>query len=884
MEKQSFWILFCFGALFVWGQVPDLKEDGEMEQIRERVNWFIEQRGLNQEIDPGKLRANAVEEMRVARYQREALQSNPWMEMGPSPMTMGSWQMGKVAGRVDAIEPVPGDSNTIYLGAAAGGVWKTTDGGVSWTSIFDDIGTLTIGSIYVESGHTDHVWVGTGEHMANCVSYFGLGLFKSEDGGQTFTAKNGSGGATLDLSYISGIAVHRTNPQIVMAGGNGYCSNGSMLTGGLFRSIDGGSTWTELMSHNITELVMHPTNDDIFYAAVAGSGSGDDGVWMTSNSGANWQKISSGLPSSFSRLRLVISLSQPSTLFALVYPSASGSALYRTVNSGTNWTLQNSNACEGQCSYNQCLAIHPTNPDRLIVGSVRFAETNNAGTSLTYLVSGWGSSQKVHQDTHVLEFDPDNGNRFWVGGDGGLWRTDDGGVNYANLNSDLNITQFYDIAVDPGDSQKVLGGAQDNSCSMTQGAKVWDLTVVSGDGFMNMIDPRTPQTVYQTSYPSQGPSIARSYNGGVGGWTWLNGTGLSSGDPWPWVTPMAISGNPDGTATHLFVGSNRIYRSDNDGNSWTAMAGSSILAGGYFRVVVTHIEKGKLEVYGGSSSGQIFKTDDALAGTVQWDNISSNYAASNVTDIAVTPGDHKWLFATSGHFGVNNQLYRSGDQGQSWQPVGDGIPNIPANTVAVDPLDSLRVFVGTDIGVYVSTDRGDTFVPMMNGMPLGNVISDLEIDDSPYTLTAGTYGRGAWQADISLAILAVEAGMDQSTCIAEPVALSAAGSNAVGTVAWSWTILSGPDSSLSQLSAPDQQATQFTPSVAGQYTLQVELTDSRPDPATDTLSVTVGDYDAFSLEMRELWATHVTTNHDRNGNDVVDIIDILIQTVTPICL
>lgn len=880
MKKLILLFMISLTITSVFAQ-PGAKEDGEMEQIEKRLEWFLQQRGLQNIVRPDLLRAAAVEDLRTSRNQVESLATSDWSEMGPSPMNMLSWQMGKVAGRVDAIAVVPGDSSTLYLGAAAGGLWKTTDGGNSWTSLFDDIGTLTIGSIYIEPGNTDHVWVGTGEHQAYCSKYFGLGLFKSEDAGQTFTAVNGSGSSALKLSFIAGVAVSRSNPQIVIAGGDGYCEGSSSYAGGLFVSTDGGTSWTRKISHNITEVVMHPTDNNTFYAAVVSSSS-SDGVWKSTDSGATWVKTSTGLPASFSRLRLVNSLSSPETLYALIYPSGSGSSLYKTTNGGTNWSLQNSNACEGQCSYNQCLAIHPTNPATLIVGSIRFAKTTNSGSSLNYLTSGWGSFQKVHQDTHVLVYDPANGNRFWVGGDGGIWRTDDGGSNFVNLNSDLNITQFYDIAVDPVNPKNILGGAQDNSSSMTKGNKVWEVTIVTGDGFMNLVDPLNPDILYQTSYPSGGlPSLVRSSNGGTW-WTWLSGSGLGSGEPWPWVTPLAISSNPAGDHTHVFIGSNRIYRSDNNGSNWTALSASA-LSGSSFAVIVPHLEGGKLELYAGSSNG-IWKTDDALAATVSWDNITNNYSAGYVTDIAVTPNDHKWIFVTTGRFGTQNQLFRSGDQGASWTAVGSGIPNIPANTVAVDPLNVLRIFVGTDIGVYISEDRGETFVPMMNGMPLGNVVTDLEIDDSPHTLTAGTYGRGAWQADLQFDPLTVNAGMDQSTCRNDTISLTAAGNNGTPGYTWSWSITAGPDTSPGQFNHEDMQTTLFTPSLAGEYTIQIEINDSASQTATDVLTVVAGDKTVFAVEIQRRWPLPDTSSKDRNGNGRIDLIDMLIQDINPICL
>ncbi len=489
------------------------------------------------------------------------------------------------------------------------------------------------------------------------------------------------------------------------------------------------------------------------------SGQAVDGVYRSTDSGKTWGRLQNGIPygASVGRIRLAIAPSDSRTLYALVEASG-GASLYKTVDGGSSWNVQNTGACEGQCWYDLCLAVHPTQPAELLVGSIRFARSTDSGTTLQYLVDGWGSTQAVHQDTHVLVYSKTDPKRFWVAGDGGLWRSDDAGTTFVNLNGNLNITQLYDIAVHPSNPAVVFGGAQDNSSMRRAASPLWDVTEVTGDGFMNIVDPADPAVVFQTSYPWDGlPSLCKSNTGGdPGSFSWLWNQGLVQNEPYPWVTPLAVHDPGATTDTAIFLGSNFVYRSFTSEPwyqfEWTKISPS--LTGSSSRAVsvITPVEdSGRLMLYAGTSNGRIWRCDDALATSPTWTDVTGNYPVGDeVTDLAADPSDPLRVFATRGEFGLS-RLYRSTVGGTTWEAVGSGLPDAPANAVAVDPLRPERVFVGSDVGVFLSEDGGGSFVAAMTGLPLGAVVTDLEIDASPHVLTAGTYGRGAWQADLDFA-------------------------------------------------------------------------------------------------------------------------------------
>jgi hypothetical protein len=709
-------------------------EEGPREeswQIEQRQIWFEESRGLREQADAGRLRAAASAELKREREQLDPLRDargETWEEIGPSSMNMVEWIMGRVSGRLNAIAPVPGNEDTVYVGSAAGGVWKTTNGGQSWLPIFDQVGTLPIGAITLDPLQPNTVWVGTGDkNGGGCAGYFGQGVYLSEDGGTSWAARNGSGPTSMPLSIVNAVAVQPNDNNVILVGGAGTCSSTGGLSGaGVYRSVDKGLSWSKVLDNNVEDILFVPGTATV-YAGLIGLG-----AYKSVDGGANWTPANSGMSISGSRLRLAMAPSNSDVLYAL-----NGSKLFRSGNGGLSWTQQNAGACEGQCSYNQTLSVHPTNPDTLLVGTIRFSRSTNAGLNFTPLTSSWGSAQRVHQDTHVVLWSRTRPNRFWVGSDGGIWRTDDGGDSYVNMNANINITQFYDIAVHPSDANIVFGGAQDNSSSGRRTNLLWDLTFASGDGFMNALDENDPSIVFQTSYPSgQLPYIVRSFaSGSPGSFTRMSTSGMTASSSFPWVTPLTTAGS------QLFVASNVLYRASTTGNSWTPISPNL----GSAAVVVTARMQGALTpAYVGTSAGRIYSSADAGIPSPVFVDVTGNYPGGVVSDIAMDPIDPQRVFITRAGFGAS-RLYRSTSGGASWTAVGLGLPNVPANAVAIDPLDGNRLFVGTDIGVYESVDGGNNFSAFSAGLPLGLVVSDLEIDDFPHVLSAGTYSRGAWR-------------------------------------------------------------------------------------------------------------------------------------------
>lgn len=890
----------------VLAQVPSLrtapgdKSFGEEAQIKARKQWFSERRGLKDTPDANQLWRQAVAQTKVAERQARFYQPGQvWVNRGPDSMSMLNWAMGRVAGRVSAFAYDPDDPQKLYLGTASGGLWISEDDGVNWTSVLDNQGTQSIGSLAIQqgpAGQPNIIWVGTGEQGSGCAGYSGIGLLKSIDGGATWQSANGSGETALDVTNVTSITVHPTQPDVILAGGQLFCQeDGRAFYGGLYRSADAGATWTQVLPTAVNDIIADPENPGTFYTVLGRWFNENDGVYRSTDGGVTWDRLENTIPfgTGIGRARLAMAPSDSSILYLLANMAGGGVHLFRTADGGDTWAQVNDAACGGQCSYNLCIDVHPTNPDELLVGTILVSRSTDGGTTLNDITDGWGGSQLVHQDTHVVRYDRragNNGDRYWVGSDGGLWRSDNGGTSYANLNDQLNITQFYDIAVHPEQADFILGGAQDNSSSRTIGNLVWEVTVVTGDGFTNLFDPLTPDVVFQTSYPFGGtPSIVRSNAGGAPGThRWLSMTGVTPNEPTGWVLPMSNAVMPGDATTGMFIGTNRIYRSVNQGDNWTPIGPAWESDRPIAFVVSERVGDNIVAMAATQGTNRIFISRNADAASPEWTEITSDFPGGTVSDLALDPNNDQRIFLTRGSFN-EAQFYRSDNGGQNWTPLGNGLPNVPANTVAVDPIQAGRVFVGNDIGVFVSVDAGANFEPFMAGLPMGMMISDLEIDDDPYWLTLGSYGRGAWQIGLSAEQVSVEGQSQYDLCRGYSAALAFTVNGGSGNFTYAWRVNQGPDASAAQFSATDVNEPTFTPSTAGGYALVCEISDNGSVVTEFVVNVTVAQVTENLMPMTSRWTSRLgepnwVAQDDLVADNVVNVRDLVAETNNASCL
>ncbi|MFN7965366.1 MAG: immune inhibitor A [Acidobacteriota bacterium] len=725
------------------------REQGEEEEIRERREWFIKSRlqGVLTMDQARRLRAEASEQTALRAEQLRAMKgrgfsdaNNFWTQMGPSGSHFGGWAFGDISGRVTAL--AKDSAGALYVGGAAGGVWKSTNDGLSWTSLLDAVDTQAVGAIAVDPNNTSVVWVATGDYNTGCEGYFGVGMLRSIDGGASWQKRNGSGAVTLnDVSAFSAMVVDPRNSSHVLAAATSRgCSSGSGGSGGIFTTDDAGATWAERLSGvAVYALAQDQQTKDNYWAAT------NQGIYKSTNNGVTWTKqTASSLPSSnTSRTELAIAPSNGNVVYALFANGPTGTEFWRTINGGTSWTKMSSgsNACDGQCTYNMTLAVHSTNTDIVYRGTVLLFKSINGGSTWTQLTNGWGGSQQVHQDTQELLVDALAPETFYVGSDGGVWRSVDGGTNYTCLNTNLNMTQFYAIDVHPTDGDIICGGAQDNSSlARPTGTNKWELQTVTGDGFVCQINRVNPNYAYITSYPSGGPSVYRSTTGVFGSFNVItgSGSGVNSSDRWNWVTPYILD---PVTPSTLYLGSQRIYKSINNGDSWSPV-GPADLTGGSGTVYALEVNRNFPNVvFAGTESGRVWRSSDY---GINWTDITSGLPGRGINDIAADPTNPKRAFATVGGFSTAH-LWEWTEAG-GWVARGGDLPNVPANTAVM--LSSNELYVGTDVGVFHSTDGGVTNLPFVDGLPKGLVVTDLKYSGTLNKLTAGSYARGAWQVSL----------------------------------------------------------------------------------------------------------------------------------------
>ncbi|TMI24648.1 hypothetical protein E6H36_08015 [Candidatus Bathyarchaeota archaeon] len=701
---------------------PDHKDHSE---------WFYSQRASRQGI-PRDAYPHAMLQLGQISSASDPV-GGSWMSVGPSAIQNCGVTGGLCSGRVTAIALDPTHAGTVYLGAAQGGVWKTTNSGASWVPLTDNQPSLAVGSIAVDSSGT--IYVGTGEGNQSCDSYYGAGILKSTDGGNSWTVL----GATTFLTSTVGRVV--VNPSItsnlLVATNQGFTDSSTDACGyvpsavplGIYESFDSGATWSLKLAGTGYDVVLDPTNPSTIYAAASGS------VYKSTDSGSTWAALAGGLPSG-RRTSLAISQSNPLTIYTLIDTGVQAQ-LFKSLDGGSNWSSINipSGLCDGQCWYDLYVAVDPTNVNILYLGGKDLYRTNNGGSS--WIDTG-GYSGYVHPDQHAIAFSPFSHNNVYVGNDGGVWSTNmastcSPSACWTNLNAGLGITQFQFIATHPMDPNTYFGGTQDNGSPERSGtSNVWNL-LVGGDGGWTAFDPTAPTTMYHNFY---GVLSQRSVDGGQT-WATINNGIVESQDcngfrECLFYIPMALDLSNPG---NLYLGTCRLYKTTNRGNSWSTILALAPCGGSLISAIAVAPSDGGY-VYFATNRGKFYASSNSGASFVEAD---SGLPPAFLTKIAIDPSNPLRVAVTFSGFG-NGHVYITSNSGGSWSNISSNLPDIPTNSVLLDSTNHL--YVGTDMGVFFSTNSGSTWNVFGTGLP-GASVFDLALT-ADGRLVAATHGRGVW--------------------------------------------------------------------------------------------------------------------------------------------
>jgi len=659
----------------------------------------------------------------VFPHERAKFPSKKWEFIGPMPILNEYWSNGMASGRVTAIFVHPYNPGIVYIGGAQGGIWKSVDSGQTWIPLTDELSSLATGAIALDPSNPDVVYYGTGEQHFCGDCFYGDGLFKSKDGGETWVKI----APTMYVgSYISKILIDPRDSLIIHITSNR----------GYVRSTDGGVTWYRKISIDWgTDLVMRSDSPSVLFAAIY-----SHGIYKSTDNGNSWVRLTGGLPEEgFRRINLAISESNPNIIYAsFISDSGTLYGLYKTTDGGENWSLlpNTPNYPGRQGWYDNCIVVDPTDPDIVYAGGVfpydtsyfGIVKSTDGGKTWRDITFGSDGSQ-LHPDQHALFIGPDG--TLWVGNDGGIWKSTDGGETWINLNKTLGITQFYTVTLHPTDSNFILGGTQDNGSLRYEGNVAWPQQN-AGDGGPSVIEWDSPN-IYYTTYVL----LSVIYK-------WVNGNyagdvhGPWNGDRVSWCNAPFIA-DPNLPNT-LLAGTHRVWKSLNSGESWSAISGD-LTYGGHLRAIA--VASGNSDIiYTGSSDGRVFLTKDG--GSTWTEKTDAHFEGVTISDICLSPYDWKTLYLSLDR-SSGMRVFMSSDSGENWEDITGNLPSGPrAMSMAVDFRESPPVlYLGTDYGVYVSQDNGENWVKT-DGIP--NVaVYDIAIDTVNNVVVSTTHGRGMWR-------------------------------------------------------------------------------------------------------------------------------------------
>ena len=657
-----------------------------------------------------------------------------------------------IGGRITDIEIPIDDADTFYVGAASGGIFKTSDGGANWAPIFDDQEMLSIGDIEISKNDTDIIWVGTGEVNAGggSLAYDGDGIYQSVDAGMTWESKG-----LPDVGSVGKVLIDPNDDNTVFVGTMGPLFRNDSNRG-VYRTTDGGTTWEQKLfvndSTGIIDMAIHPLNGDIVYAAswerVRRPNRRDYGgeasrIYRSLDGGENWTILTNGLPSTpveLGRISIDISLSNPNVLYTRILDEeGSIIGVYRTADGGDNWTQVNSSQLTnvGFHWWFRGIVIDPFDENTIYnIGFIPQKSTDGG--------NNWGTTfPGVHVDQHAMAFNTMAPNEVLLGNDGGLYYSTDDGVT-STKDVTLPITQFYRMYVDHSNRNKIYGGAQDNSTSrtVTGGLSDWNI-IDGGDGFQPLVDPNDTNVIYSLS---QNGFLRKSVNNGG---TFTNATtGIASGDRKNWNTPITFDPN---NSQILYYGTQRVYQTTNAALNWGAISpdlSDGPHTGNLAFGTVTSIDVSPLNsdvIYAGTDDGNVWVTQN---GGTSWTELSATLPNRWVTKVLADPFDASAVYVTySGYrFGEDDgHIFYSSDFGANWTDITTNLPDIPVNDLEVTTFEG--IVLATDIGVLRASNPGGDWEPFGEGMP-NVVVPDLHYKLNGAFVYAATYGRSAYKIQV----------------------------------------------------------------------------------------------------------------------------------------
>jgi photosystem II stability/assembly factor-like uncharacterized protein len=736
--------------------------------------------------------ADATPAPAAGPWKSETFGGLAWRGIGPALMS----------GRVADIAVHPTDRATWVIAVASGGLWRTENSGTTWTPVADDTGSYSWGCVTFDPKNPQTVWAGSGENNSQRSVGYGDGVYKSVDGGRTF--KNVG---LKESEHIGKILVDPRDSSVVYVAAQGplWKDGGER---GLYKTTDGGKSWKAVLTISertgVTDAVFDPRNPDVLYAAAYQrrrhvwtliNGGPEGAIYKSTDAGASWTKLEKGLPEGdVGRIGLAISETNPDLVYATIEAAGDGSGFYRTTDAGATWEKRSATIA-GSPQYYQEIFVDPNNDQRVYLVDVFMLVTEDGGK--TFRRAG---EKDKHVDNHALWIDPKDSDHLVNGNDGGVYESWDRAATW-QYKANLPVTQFYKLGLDnDAPFYHVYGGTQDNA---TQGGPArtasaagiansdWFVTL-GGDGFKPAVDPTDPAIVYSQYQHGELYRFDRRNGERID----IQPQTMPGEDPsrWNWDSPLIISPHAH---TRLYFASQRVYRSDDRGDSWRAVSGDLTRqidrnqlpvmgrvygidavaknnSTSFYGNIVALAESPKSEglLYAGTDDGLIQVTDDAGGSWRKIDSFPGVPEKSYVSDIEASPFDADTVFAAFDNHKMGDfkpYLLKSTNRGRSWESVAG---NLPARgtvyAVALDHVDRDLLFAGTEFGAFFTRDGGKTWIQLKAGLP-PIAVRDIEIQRRENDVVLATFGRGFYVLDDYTPLRALEPKALEQPAILFPV-------------------------------------------------------------------------------------------------------------------
>jgi len=682
------------------------------------------------------------------------------------------------SGRIADFAVNPENFDNYYVAVASGHVWRTRNNGNTWEPIFDSYGAYSTADVELDPNNPYVVWVGTGEYNSQRSVGYGDGVYKSEDGGKSFSHVG-----FKNSEHIGRIIIDPRNSHVYVAAQGPLWGPGGDR--GLFKSTDGGKTWDTCLyvspNTGITDIVMDPRNPDVLYCAsyqrrrhvfTLINGGPESAIYKSTDAGKTWNKLTSGLPSGdVGRIGLAISPVKPDIVYAIIEAQGESGGFFRTTDRGASWSKMYNYKTESAQYYNR-IFCDPVNPDKVFSVDTYTKYTLDGGKTWINL-----GNDKRHVDDHAMWINPKNPDHFLIGGDGGIYETRDGAKNWKHYGN-LPVIQFYRVFADNAKPfYYVYGGTQDNNSMggpsrTTNGMGInnedWFVTN-GGDGFESAVDPENPNIVY-----------AQAQYGYLVRYDKLSGEAIfiqpqpPSGEAyrWNWNSPLIISPH---AATRLYFAANKLFRSDDRGNSWKVIspdltrqidrnqipvmgiiqspeAVAKNASTSLFGNIVALSESPKKEglIYVGTDDGLVQVSENGGDSWTKYDRFPGVPDTCYVSCLAASNFDENVVYATFDTKKKNNLkpfVFKSSDKGKTWQNITSNLPE--RGTVyhlIQDHVKPELLFVGTEFGIFFTYNEGKSWIQLKSGLPTVNV-PDIDIQERENDLVLATFGRSFYILD-----------------------------------------------------------------------------------------------------------------------------------------